>query len=320
MQLCIYSGIQKAVKDLSLYDIDSTATLYSYFLRKEFDKLGVETIPCRDGGFDVNNYKNFKIPDCDHILSVEQRGWYNRQKYVNFPLEDLVRKHIKGKICTICDHNILVGYEDLLFYATPMKPHQESKPKTVLVGWAASPEVCFPEKDPDILRILIDHSYYGNPEKPGVPDRDISDSIIRSCLNFSKKSEKKVILRRFISNGVETIKDESFKKDIYNRSGIPYPEACEEYRKADIFIVTHPESLGISVIESAMSGALIIVPFKYIKIFLTEDLLVYTFDPGQGEIDWDVVISMLNIEEAREKALKHSWNHVASMMLEHIND
>lgn len=316
MNICIYSGIQKDTKDLSLYDIDSTATLYSYFLRKEFDKLGVETVPCHDGGFNVEKYKKLKIPDCDHILSVEQRGWYNRQKYVDFPLEALVRKHIKGKICTICDHNILVGYEDLLFYAAPMKLSQKPKPRTVCVGWAADPELCSPEKDPDTLRILIDHSYYGNPDKPDKPTGDISDLVINSCLEFSKRSGRRVVLRRFISNGVETIKG-FYKKDLYNRIGMPYPEACDEYRKADIFIVTHPESLGISVIESAMSGALIIVPLRYIKFSLTKDLLVYNFDPEQG-IDWKTVLSMLNVEEARNKASKYTWSNVVSTMLEHI--
>ena len=47
MKIVFFGGIRKTnTKDLSLNDITGTPALYSYFLRKEFDKLGIESTYC----------------------------------------------------------------------------------------------------------------------------------------------------------------------------------------------------------------------------------------------------------------------------------
>ena len=87
-----------------------------------------------------------------------------------------------------------------------------------------------------------------------------------------------------------------------------YPDACKEYGKADIFIVTHSESMGLSVLESALSGALVITPKGYIKKELISPLHHIEVN---GKIPWSTVLSELNVKKSVNMAKKYSWRNVA---------
>lgn len=304
MRIVILSGPQKATEDLSYDDIKGTPSLYAYYLRKEFEKMGVETIPCRCPSItesDVSYQKGYFVPEGDHILSLEQRGWLLREHCPTLLAK--VKKSISGKMLTICDNNDVIGKEDTLFYAVPAS----AKEKSVYVGWAADPFLCYPDKRKGILRILIDHSYYGK------SDTDLSVEIVRDVLQFAQSCDEEVIVRRFISGGAETIAlNETPKKDVYSRGGLSYLKACEEYRKADIFIVTHPESLGLSVIESARAGALIVIPRGYIKPSLIKSLNVYEFTE---KISWGQVLSQLNPELSEQNAAEFTWDKIAKKII-----
>lgn len=306
MKIVFFSGIGKATSNLSHSDIVGGApSLYSYYLRKEFDGLGIETVPCRCPSIVENDkaYQDgYSIPKGDHILSVEQRGWFLRERCPSLWIK--VKENITGKVTTICDNNAIIGEEDYLFYAIPA-PQKE---KSVYVGWAADCDLLYPEKERGVLRILIDHSYYGYCQ------RDLSVEIIKDAMQFAGTYKGKIIIRRFISGGIETVVlDKESRKDIYNRSGLSYLKACEEYRKADIFIVTHPESLGLSVIENAMAGTYIVAPYNHIKKPLLDSLHAYEF---VGKIPWDLVLQQLNPELSRYKALEFTWNKVVRKIVE----
>jgi hypothetical protein len=301
-KVVIFSGIQKPTDKLSIDDVQGTGQLYSYYIRKEFEKLGIETVPwkCPSASYGDDAYRKVlkDLPDGDHVLCVEQRGFNNR-RHIKFLIPE-IRKKIKGKITTICDNNHTIGPADMLYYAVPAK----EKPKSKYVGWAADPVVCRPDKESGTLRILIDHSYYG---KQAYPDK--SREIILDVVNFYKKYTKKnVIIRRFVSGGVETLDPKNFKFEIYNRKGLQYPDACKEYGKADIFIVTHSESMGLSVLESALSGALVITPKGYIKKELISPLHHIEVN---GKIPWSTVLSELNVKKSVNMAKKYSWRNVA---------
>jgi hypothetical protein len=283
--------------------ISGTASLYSYYLRIELEKLGISTVPCPCPSQNAPDEEYIKLlnnmPHGDHIISVEQRGFYNRKR-IQFLMSG-IRKKIAGKITTICDNNQIVGFEDMVYYAVPDKERKGSK----YVGWAADPQMCYPEQNPNTIRILIDHSYYGSPDKN--PDR--SEDIIRQTIAFAKNyKEKPLLVRRFICGGVETLSLDNPKFEIYNRNGLYYPDACAEYRKSDIFIVTHAESMGLSVLESAMSGALILSPKSFIRKSLLEPLHHIEFSK---EIPWDQVKNSLDANRSFKNASKFSWQKIA---------
>ena len=174
MKIAIFSGIQKKTENLSIFDIYGTPQLYSYYLRKEFEKEGIETIPCQCPSikYDSKAYENFTVPKADHILSVEQRGFHLRREHK--PLFERIKESISRKVCTICDNNNIISeVEDLLFYAIPAA----KKVKSAYVGWAADCNLCYADKNPNILRILIDHSYYGN-----CGNKDLSETILKDTL------------------------------------------------------------------------------------------------------------------------------------------
>lgn len=76
-----------------------------------------------------------------------------------------------------------------------------------------------------------------------------------------------------IDDGLVTIDSGNISVTPYRRTPVPATEFAAELRKSDVFIVTHPESLGLTVLEAAMCGALI----------LTLHTLPSAGSPGFGE-------------------------------------
>ena len=312
MKIVFFGGIRKTnTKDLSLNDITGTPALYSYFLRKEFDKLGIESTYCEAKAREATDedLNIIKIPKADHILSVFQRAFTIRCRKSN-NLEKNIRKNISGKMTAICDHILKNPIEDIIFYSVPIK---DVPKKNIYLGWACEHSLLTPEKDPNSLRILIDHAYYG-----GNQPLDLTVSISKQCLDFQKNyRDKKVIIRRFSgSEGCETINNKNWNDGTYDRStSMPYPKACEEYKKADIFIVTHPESLGLSVLESAASGSHILCPQDYIKTSILKQVRHETFNkivPLQNSIQ------KLDINKSIEQTKNFTWKNIADKILQYL--
>jgi len=314
MKVVFFGGIpKKSVKDLSLSDITGTAALYTYFLRNEFDKRGIETDYCeaRPGSSSDEILSKIQIPPGDHILSVAQRGFTVRCKTSKILYEN-ARKAIKGKITSICDHATANPVEDIIFYAVPNKPLA----KNVHIQWACDHSLLTPEQDPTKIRILIDHAYYGN-NNP----KDITSKLSEECVKFQYyHSEKKVIIRRFSGpTGVEDVNNRNALTGQYDRStSMPYPKACEEYRKADIFIVTHPESLGLSVLESAAGGAFVVLPHGYIRSGMLSQ--IRHLDIPGNNISWDIVLNQLNIKRSVSTTKNFNWSNMTDKILKSLGE
>lgn len=305
-KIIIFGGIPKQTKDLSLDDITGTPALYSYFLRKEFEKLGIDTEYCeahsqRSIDKEINK---IVIPMGDHIISVCQRGFTHRCRPSNNLLQN-TRKAISGKIASICDKRVKDPVEDIIFTAVPHKKID----KNIHVGWACDHSLLTPTKDKDTIRILIDHAYYGS-----VDHNDRTADISRQCLDFQNYSDKKVVIRRFSGpQGCEDVTETNWNIDFYDRTtSMPYPKACEEYKKADIFIVTHQESLGMSVLESAAAGAYVAVPEDCIEESILTNIRHVTF---KDKIPFDYILPLLSPQASIEPTLQYSWKKLTATML-----
>jgi len=312
MKIVFFGGIPKRdVNDLLITDINGTAALYSYFLRKEYDKMGIETDYCvaRPGAASDEELSKIDVPKGDHIISMAQRGFNVRCK-TSKTLYNNVRKNISGKITSICDHATQNPIEDIIFYGVPQP---KALPKNVYVGCAIDHNILTPQHDPSSIRILVDHSYYG------VNPKDISAKISMECLKFQRSNKvKPVIIRRFSGpTGVETVTPDKFNPGQYDRStSMPYPNACDEYKKCDIFFVTHPESLGLSVLESAACGAYVVCPSGYIKDTILNQVRHIGFDGL--DIPWNNIISELDIQKSRSATLKYTWTALAKKILKNL--
>jgi len=180
----------------------------------------------------------------------------------------------------------------------------------VYVGWAADHTLCYPDKDPNEIRILIDHSYYGESKQ------DYSTHMIDEVFRFARAYEGRVVVRRFVTGGVETMDVRKPPRyEIYRRMGLPYLGACEEYRKANIFVVTHRGTMELSVLESAMSGAFIISPDLFISPGLIEPLYHIALRGASPRVPWGKVLGMLNVKKSVEQAKENTWQRLADRML-----
>ena len=181
------------------------------------------------------------------------------------------------------------------------------------IGWAADPKINSPQQSQDDLRILVDHTNYGdNPT-------DNTEKILEDIKRFVdsgiwRDRWKSVSVRRFDSGGaVDVDLDNIGPIERYDRRAIPFTEICREHGAAHLFCVTHPESVGLVVLETAMAGALSVVP----RGFVPRDRLdtVRSIEYNE-QIPWDQVLKEIDPEASRNMAIKNSWEVVCK----HIRD
>jgi hypothetical protein len=300
---------------LSPLGITSTATVYNYFLRRELARIpGIETAsyrfakvrePARAESF----LRNYAPPLADHVICLEQRGF----QVAHPTIYEFFRARTPGAICAICDHDQLIGPEDYLFHAQPTR-HCPPSPKSVQATWAASPEYCYPEKEQGILNILIDHNNYsGDDRADDVVDQVSAFATGRFRALKRRYGFEQIVIRQFKSGGIEQIDPTSPQYfGSYNRRGLPFPEACREYRRADIFFVTKRESMGLSMIECAMAGALVVLPAGYANRALLDPLNHVTWNEV---IDFDDVMAALDVGWSARRAAPYNWQHLAHIFL-----
>lgn len=185
------------------------------------------------------------------------------------------------------------------------------------VGWAADPVVLFPMQDPKTLRVLIDHRLYRAGE-------DATDHVTQQAIDFKRSGKwrdhgyEDMIIRRFEDGGVVTIENDVASKP-FTREHVPFIEIVDEYRKAHIFIVTHHESLGLSVLESAMCGALVLSP----QSFITADRLatVRAIEISRaGDIWWGDVLDAIDVKASRLQAQENNWAAVVGRIVRYLEE
>lgn len=295
--------------------IKSTATVYNYFLRKELGRhAGIETesYPFRkvtDEARTADYLRALDPPPADHVICLEQRGF----AAANRKVFDFYKARTPGAVCAICDHDKVLGPEDYLFHvqlSTRMPP----SPTTRHVTWAADPAFCYPEKEPGVLNILVDHHNYSGGDKV----REIRAGLQRFLSDVFPKwgprlGFEKVVVRQFVSRGLAEIDPFApYVPEAYDRKGIPFPDACREYRRANIFMVTKPESMGLSMIECAMSGTFVVAPRGFANPYLLDPLNHLFWDE---EIPWDKVMALLDVPASVEAAAPFNWQRLSHLML-----
>jgi len=249
------------------------------------------------------------FPEADHALLIDNRGFINRvDKFY-----EMLRPKIKGAIGTFSASNVYTGAEDILYYMIPSG--KSNKRRCKLINWACTHEMCYPNQDEDKIRILVDHNYYG-PHVNMVNADKTEDITNQVCEYFKGYKEKEVVIRRFIKGGAETVDPDNINElEKYKQgSGLNYEQACYEYSKTDIFFVTHKECMGLSVLESAMAGALIVSPKGYIKYELLKSVRHVEYEGD--EIPWNEIFENIDIEKSRETALKFSWENATEKIYE----
>jgi hypothetical protein len=182
----------------------------------------------------------------------------------------------------------------------------------VYMGWAADPELNVPRQSKTDLRILVDHTNYGGNEV------DLTKEILYKIKDFVdseiwKKKYQSVSVRRFDSGRVVDVDFDDIENiTVYDRTAIPISEISEEHGEAHIFMVTHPESVGLVVLETSMAGALTVSP----RGFIPKDRLnTVRHIEWDNQIPWEKVLESIDIEKSRELALLNSWDNVSKNII-----
>ena len=177
----------------------------------------------------------------------------------------------------------------------------------VHIGWAADPSLFYPEaRRGRQLRIFIDHAAFD------VSGYDFSLTIM---MNLQKLKALGVGFqaRTLTDEGLVDVDPEDIVVRPYHRKSVPAPVFAAELRQADIFIVTHPESLGLTVLEAAMCGALIIAPPNCIppdRLALVEHYVM-----SKSIIDWTQVLNGRDRQAISDRVSECTWSAVASKIL-----
>lgn len=291
--------------------------VWSYYLPRELRKhvkLDLRLIPATG---DLAKWaKQLDVAGYDAIIALGLRYFSTVPTEVGKILQD---KIAPGFLCQIHDGSRLdndpVDITFTLKDDSSRYPFDSSANRYVrhhayneYIGWAADPDLNFPQQDNQVLRILVDHTNYGlNPI-------DQTKEILLDIKQFVESKMwypqfQSVVVRRFDSGCVVDVDFTSIKSiEQYDRTSIPLPTICQEHSAAHVFCVTHPESVGLVVLETAMAGALTVTP----KGFIPQDRLatVVALEYEQS-IDWPKVLENINPEKSREVALQNSWESVA---------
>jgi hypothetical protein len=205
----------------------------------------------------------------------------------------------------------MIGEEDLLLYmlGNPVE-------KTIKVYWGADPSLLKPMQVPNVINILVDHQYYGSTRS--VIQRDLTKTIIESLLVYQKKCPQLVI--KHIGNGRVNIVNDSYVMDRFVRSrSMDFREIYKYYNEANIYVVTHPESLGYSTIECGCSGALVVQPAGYINSEILDNLHHYTIEDSQN-IDWESIIKKIDVSKSVSLASVFNYKNLANVFYEYVKN
>lgn len=277
--------------------------VWSHYLEQEFRKrgIGLRYEPQLKRPDIVQHYRAIDLADINHVLALGLAYFDRVQK----ECVDSLKARCRGLVTQIHDRQSLKAVVDLTF---GIRAHEKAA-RYHCIGWAADSDLCRPCQSPDHLQILVDHPDYG------ARKTDRSLEMMRSALAFAKSASggKPVVIRAIRDNGVaDCVRAELWQ---YHRKHIPYLEMCREYSRSDIFLVTHPESIGLSALECAMAGALVVTPKSFIADDLLSTIRHVSYD---GAIPWDKVMAALNIDESRKVAMANSWGRVADRILERL--
>jgi hypothetical protein len=185
------------------------------------------------------------------------------------------------------------------------------------VGWAADPDLLYPCQNGKELRILIDHPYY----KSGQPD--ITAAVTEDALAFAytgdwiRRGFRSIKIRRLVNGGAEDVTIHSVTKQ-FDRLHVPFEDIANEYRKAHVFMVTHKESVGLTCLELAMCGALVVTSNGLIYQDRLNTLRYVSYDGVRAP--WNDVLDMINIKASAEMAQQQTWEKVADRMLQWFGD
>jgi hypothetical protein len=303
-----------------LHKVKNFTGVQAYYLARELRKRGVDLHFIQNKNpTPLEYFREVDGAGCDHVLALGLRYFTHQPLGCALALA----KKVPGKVTQLHDglvHEYLMPYMegvDCTFCfrddSERTRDYQRYEATNHYIGWAADPDLLYPQQDNKVLRILIDHPYY----KSGTPD--ITAEVTQDVMRFAhsglwRDRFEQIKVRRLINGGAETVTLENCKTEQFDRKHVPFAEIAQEYRKAHVYMVTHKESVGLTCLELGYCGALTVAS----KGLIYQDRLdtVRHVQYEGMHAPWSEVLAAINVPKAVLQARKQTWGEVADRMLE----
>jgi hypothetical protein len=321
MELLLLTTFPIEDQNLILENCKELYHIYTFFIVKYINRnypkvnITLKSIPNFKVGYEKTYEKFFLDNTYDHIIVIDNRG-IKRRHFIFF---SKLKEKVKGIITTISDNMNVKGNEDVLFFCIPHTRKRTERSR--YIGWACDKELLTPKQDSNTIQILIDHIYYGK-ETSGIYNMDLTITISEQIWRQVKELNigKKIIVKRFCNGGVETLTEENYNKvnKYQQNNGLSYQEVIDLYNTTDIFFVTHPESMGLVVLECAMAGALIVSPEGYIKNELLHSLyhVSLPFCYNKVNINLKEIINRIDHKKSRKMSEIFNWSNAVDKIMD----
>ena len=288
----------------------------AYYLARELRKRGVELHFIQNKNpKPLEYFTDVDGAGCDHVLALGLR-YFTHQ-----PLgcAAMLKTKVPGAVTMLHDglvHSYLEPYLEgvdctFMFRDDSVRTRDwERYEKTNhYIGWAADPDVLYPDQRWDQLRILIDHPYY----KSGTPD--ITEAVTQDVLAFANSRMwrgrfEHINVRRLVNGGAE---DATAVTNQFDRKHVPFTDIAREYRRTHIFCFTHKESVGLTGLEAAYCGALVIASKGLIYQDRLDTIRHVQYEGSRAP--WPEILDRINIEASVKLASIQSWDAVTERML-----
>lgn len=308
------------IKELD--QVNCFTDVFNYYFPKHisnFADVDVKIIPVEDGPDLQKCFTELIVDKYDAIITLGLRFY----SHISIETTNILRSKFSGFLCQTHDGTRLDNDPvDITFTLKDDSNRIEDTNNRIerhhkyneYMGWAADPDINFPNQSHTDLRILVDHTNYGS-DNP----LDLTETILYQIKEFvnSKLWEKKfksVSVQRFGSGEIINVDlDNIGNIEMYDRTkSLPISEISKAHSEAHVFCVTHPESVGMVVLETAMAGALILSPQGFIS---SDRLRTVKAIVWKDKIDWSIVLKNINPISLRSLALTNSWDAMAKRVV-----
>ena len=296
--------------------------IYAYYLAREFRARGVELVFADGKHPEPLRYLADVDPQgADHVLAFGLR-WFTHQP---IGCAAILKTKVPGAVTMLHDGlvhdgltNQMAGVDCTFMFrddALRVRDWKRYAKSNHYIGWGSDPELLFPEQRPEERRILIDHQFY----KGGHPDHTnaiVHDAMLFATAGSWKKHHPKangVSVRRLINGGAEDVTLENMTGLPFNRMHVPFPDICREYRRAHVYMVTHRESVGLTCLELATCGALVVAPMG--MIYSDRLATIRHIEFAGVRIPWSEIMRAIDIKASVEQARLQTWPKVADRLL-----
>jgi len=260
----------------------------------------------------------------DAVLALGVRYFSRLPKEVGYELSS----KFKGLVCQIHDASLLDGApvdvnftvrDDAWRYASNENNRLTRHERyNYHIGWAADSDIFYPEQDGCVLKVFVDHTTFADT----APDYSLNIMMSLSRLRIDVVAGKlagfkSLEVTTLTDKGLEVIDLDNIVISPYNRKAVPLTEFSAALRSSHLFIVTHNESVGLTVLEAAYCGAHLFVPEGTINPDRLECVKHTVF---KGSIDWSGLVEKIHPEANSNYVKLHNWDNVAFRLLKGLID